>query len=218
MEIKNNQKKDLLKDSIPSYLEKLTEALTIWFENISEHEIKLNSQSKWIYISKNIDQSFLKSEGLNDKILENISSFFLFIKNSAVETLEYIEKIENQDSTQKEIDLSEDIFSEIKKPTLPVDALDIYQTALLFHFLKKHHGVHPFNDSNLAKIVSILTGHSEQNIRTDKGFGVIAHILADKAKNQNHDDIQDYNLITLKDFLHNIIEDIDKQIKKNGRT
>jgi hypothetical protein len=216
VEIKDNLKSDLFKDSIPSYLKKLTEELTIWFENISELELKLNSQSKWIYISKKIDQSFLKPEVLNNKILETISNFFQYIKNSAVATLENIKKFQNEVSGEKEIVNSEGMFSEIKKPTNPADALDIYQTALLFHYLKKHHGIYPHVAASLAKIVSILTGHSEQNLRTDKGFGVIANIQADRAKNQNFNNVPDYNLITVKGFLQAIVEDIDKQIKKNN--
>jgi len=54
-----------------------------------------------------------------------------------------------------------------------------------------------------------------QNIRTDKGFGYITYILTDRTKNQNFKGIPNYNLETLKEFLTNIIKDIELQMKKN---
>jgi hypothetical protein len=214
-EIKNNLKTDPLRESIPSYLEKLTEELTKWFDNIIEHEVKLNSQTKWFYIPKNVDQSFLKSEGVDKSIIDSISCIFIFLKHQIIEILENIEKFENTDSEKKEIDVPEDMFSNVVSPISTPGALDIYQTALLFHYLKKYKSIHPLPDNSLATIVNALTNHSLQNIRTIHGFGAIALIIADKTKNQNFKDTPNYNLNTLKDFLQKIIIEIDKEAAKN---
>jgi len=136
-EIKYNLKKGSLINSISSYFETLEEELTILSDNITEHETNLNSQSKWLYLSKNIDKSFLKSEGLNDSIIENISSIFLFIRNNIIEIIESIKKFENPNYSEKGIDIPEEIFSNGINPSSPANALDIYQTALLFYYLKK---------------------------------------------------------------------------------
>lgn len=214
-EIKHNLKSGPLRECIPSYLKKLTEELTICFESITEHEVILNSHSNWVYLSKDTDQSFLKSEGLDSSIIESISSIFIIIKNSIIEILESIEEFIDPNYEQKGIDLPEDMFSNVISPTSTTGVLDIYQTALFFYYLKKHKGINPVSAKSLARLVSSLTGHSEHNIRTEKGFGAIANIFADKAKNQNFSDVPNYNLIVLKTFLQGIINDIENQEKKN---
>jgi hypothetical protein len=214
-EIKDNFKRSSLISSIPSYLEKLTEELTLWSDNITEYETKLNSRTKWLYLYKDIDKGFLKSEGLSDSIIENISSIFLCLKYNIIETLESIKKFENPNYSEKGIDVPEDIFSNVTTPLNTTGVLDIYQTALLFYYLKKHKEIIPVSYTSLSRLVAALTGHSFQNIRTDKGYGAIAYILSDKSKNQNFKDSPNYNLIILKDFLQNIIDDIEVQINKN---
>jgi len=98
-----------------------------------------------------------------------------------------------------------------------IDRLDIYQTALLFHYLKKTKAIIEYSDASLAKFVYYLTGHSEQKLRREKGFGVIWNIIQDKAKNMDYQDIENYNLTTLKDLLNEIIDLINKEIKANNR-
>jgi hypothetical protein len=214
-EIKYNLNARPLKDSIPTYLKKLTDDLIIWFDNIIEHEVKLNSQIKWFYLPKNLDQSFMLSDGIDSSIIGSISSIFIFIKNSILEILESIEKFETADFGKKEIHIPEDLFSNVLSPSSTTGVLDIYQTALFFYYLKKHKGINPVSAQSLARLVSALTGHSEHNIRTEKGFGAIANIFADKVKNQKFNDIPNYNLIVLKTFLQGIINDIENQEKKN---
>jgi hypothetical protein len=214
-EIKYNLKKGSLINNISSYFEKLEEELTILSDNITEHETKLNSQLKWLYLPKNIDKSFLNSEGLNDSIIENISSIFLFIKNNIIEIIESIKKFEDPNFAEKGIDIPEEMFSNVIIPTTSTGILDIYQTALLFYYLKKYKAIIPLTYTSLAKLVGALTGHSEQNIRTEKGFGAIADIFADRVKNQNFKDQPNYNLLILKEFMMKIIDDIELQMKKN---
>ena len=214
-EIRTNLESSPLRESIPSYLEKLDKELKTWFDNITVQEIPLNDENKKLYLQNNIDLSFSKSEGISSLIIENISSLFLFIKKQILETLENIDKIEKIGFDRKDIEVPEELFSNISSPYGPAGVLDIYQTALLFYYLKKYKGINPLSAESLARLVSALTGHSFQNIRTSHGFGAIADICADKAKNQNFKEIPNYNLTILKAFLNEIMKDIEAQSVKN---
>ena len=214
-EIKYNFQLDQINESISDYLENIRKESTKWFESITEFEINQDSQIKWIYISKNNDQSFLKSKELNDYMIEDISYIFRFIKNRSLEILNSLETLENPSNEDKGFNISEDMISTIPSPLGIPGVLDIYQTALLFHYLKKYRGINNISDNSLGKLVHLLTGHSDHNIKTIKGFGAIADILADRKKNQNFDNIPNYNLFTLKDFLQKIIDDIDAQALRN---
>jgi len=215
-EIKKNLRATPIKESIPTYLQKLTEQLMVWYNDITEHNLELDSETKWYYLPKSTNKGFLEAEGFHCSMLDNISSLFVFIKDTCLEILESIKKFEDPNYGTKGADETEELFSDIHSQTRINGPLDIYQTALLFFYLKKHQGINSENYNSIAKNVSALTGYSEQNIRTTKGFGVMGDILSDRAKNQHHKDEPNYNLITVKEFTQNIIDDIDKQIVKNN--
>ena len=211
-EIKNNQKVGLLAEKLPSYFKELRGELMKWNERISEREVQLKDQKYWIYLDKNIDRDFLSSEGLSETIITNLSDVFLFQKNRIIEILEHDTNISfTEEENSESIDGGEE---EPEK----IGALDIYQSALLFDYLRKHGGIQNHTSSNLSPLIHSLTGHSAQNLRTDKGFGVMAYIKSDKAKNKNYDHIPNYNLINVKEFLNKIIDDIRGEIDKNNRS
>ncbi len=95
--------------------------------------------------------------------------------------------------------------------------LDIRQTALLFNYLKKYNVILDYQDDSLAKIVSSLTGHSEQNIRTGEGFGMIQYIKQDHpdSKTKKFKSEPNHNLIVLRYLLVEILEDLDTQMNEN---
>jgi hypothetical protein len=216
-EIQYNIQLDQIKGSIPDYLENICEESTKWFESITELEIDQGSQKRWIYISKNIDQFFLKSVELNDYMIDDISYIFRVLKSNSLEIINIIERFTNSNYGKDESVDTEELISDIHEQTSSKGILDIYQTALLFFYLKKHQAINPVNCNSLAKYVSALTGHSEQNIRTNKGFGAMGDILSDKAKNQYYKEEPNYNLITVKEFMQKIVDDIEKQIVKNNK-
>jgi hypothetical protein len=100
---------------------------------------------------------------------------------------------------------------------LTISKLDIRQTALLFYYLREFELVLKYNDDSLVKIICALTGHSEQNIRTKKGFGIIQDIKRDipDTKTRQFKEVPNYNLNVLRSVLNEIIEEIDEQTKKN---
>lgn len=214
-EIKKNIKTKLLNDMLPQYIKVLKKELIAWNDRIIIHEAEINSSKKWFYINKDVDLNFLKSKGISNSIIDNISNIFLYQKNNIIEILESIEEAEKTDFGKNETQISDELFAQLKTPREATGVLDIYQSALLFHYLRKYRGIMLHTEKSLARIVSALTGHSEQNIRTDKGFGSIANIIADKTKNKNFKEIPNYNLVIVKDFLQNIIDELDREIEEN---
>jgi hypothetical protein len=109
------------------------------------------------------------------------------------------------------------IDGSFKLPEMVKDAgpvkLDIYQSALLFDYLRESRIIQNYSNASLAKILSVLTGHSEQNLRTNKGFGAIAYIKSDKEKNKSAATGDFYNLTQVKEALLEIISIIDAEIK-----
>ena len=98
----------------------------------------------------------------------------------------------------------------LTKERIKASNLDIRQTALLFYYLRKKEAVINYTDASLAKIVHYLTGHSESNIRQNKGFGNIINIEKEVREKESF-----YNIKKLKSFLEDIISDIDKKIDSN---
>jgi hypothetical protein len=105
----------------------------------------------------------------------------------------------------------------LPRMNLTISKLDIRQTALLFYYLREFELVLKYNDDSLVKIICALTGHSEQNIRTKKGFGIIQDIKRDipDTKTRQFKEVPNYNLNVLRSVLNEIIEEIDEQTKKN---
>lgn len=94
-----------------------------------------------------------------------------------------------------------------------INTLDIYQSALLFHYLKEAGIVLSYHPNSLSKFVSHLTGHSEQNLRTKSGFGVIDHIKSGQVG--NHEKCKEnpqHNLIRVKEELSKIVTAVTAEI------
>lgn len=105
----------------------------------------------------------------------------------------------------------------LPKMDLKISKLDIRQTALLFFLLRENQLILNYSNDSLAKIVYALTGHSEQNLRTKNGFGIIRDILDDDlgTKTNEAQTTQNHNLSKVKDALSDIIKCLDNQMKKN---
>jgi hypothetical protein len=95
--------------------------------------------------------------------------------------------------------------------------LDIRQSALLFHYLAEKGIIKRLPDDRLALLVSELTGHSHNTLRTTKGFGVIHDIISDKVKNANYKAVKCYNLQSVKIALESIIELITNEISRQAK-
>ncbi len=212
VEINKNLRIELLHEKIPAYIERLRKELTTWNNKISEHEIEINSKKKWFYVNKNINLEFLKSDGISNSIIDKISEVFLFQKNNIIKVLKHLKKAESDGSITRKIVLPEKSMQNMRTPKKVIETLDIYQTALFFYYLRKYKGILNYTDTSLAKLVSTLTGHSDQNIRTEKGFGAISFIISGKVMNKNHTETPNYNLTTIKQFLQKIIVEIDREI------
>lgn len=152
-----------------------------------------------------------------DEMLSDIVAVFYRIEEqlNLMLNIEYKES-NNEAANQKEI-----------KPFITIDEgyeitdlrkinetiLDIYQTALMFEYFKECNIIQHYDATSLARVASILTGHSENNLRKKKGFGAISSIKKDEAKNKNKAQGNLYNLNTVKKALEAIIEKIDKDIE-----
>lgn len=90
---------------------------------------------------------------------------------------------------------------------IKAEKLDIYQTAILFHLLREAGVIINYSNADLAKFAHYLTGHSEQNLRTDKGFSNIFDVMK-----TNRNGVKAYNLQILKKELQQLINTIDSKL------
>lgn len=88
------------------------------------------------------------------------------------------------------------------------DLIDIKQVAILFYLLRENGATVNYTDASFAKLIHWLTGHSESNLRTHKGFSRIIEIMKE-AKSGT----EKYNLIQVKKFLQSLLEQIDEKIR-----
>ena len=87
------------------------------------------------------------------------------------------------------------------------------QTAILFHYLMEKNIIFPFDDQSISRLVSILTGYSENSLR-QKAFGHIydimnhiPHTLKKKGKSST-------NLQIVRDALQSLVDEINEEIEK----
>lgn len=112
--------------------------------------------------------------------------------------------------------ISEDMKLSTMKGKESTTNLDKYQTALLFDLLRKKGAIINLKNSSLAHVISRLSPHSEQNLRTE-GLDVIDFIKVDNPSYKNKNiNIPNQNLQAVKEVLTSILEEIDEQIKTNS--
>lgn len=96
-----------------------------------------------------------------------------------------------------------------------IDILDIRQSALLYTYLEQVGFILEYDNRDKARITNALTGHSEQNLRTYKGFSMIDAIKTDREKNKNNKD-KLHNLNQVKKVAEELLYLINEDIKKNS--
>lgn len=165
-----------------------------------------------------------KVKETKEQLFKSISSelmFFEYKLNNLKEVLTDI--LASSDEAQgKTLELNiarRTPLPEYKEKGRKIETLDIYQSALFFQYLKETGIILPYDPNSLAKFIAHLTGHSEQNVRTCKGFSVIDQIKSDKAGNavemKGH---PNYNLTKIKTALLEIIAEVDSEItRQNAR-
>lgn len=176
-------------------------------------------------IAKNYTKgSFVLCEEGFNKIFKYYKNFYFKIQEFIHETYQKYDKGLLTNQTPDEIanlklefrpifNINEDIKLS-KYPNREIyKVLDKYQTALLFHYIMAKGIILDFNDKSLAKLISIMTPHSEQNIRTEC-LAYINQIIKDKTKDKNHPE-PNYNLNCVRRALQEIIEDIDREIQSS---
>lgn len=163
-----------------------------------EHQIRLHHNSKkWL---KELILFVAEFEIVFDK-----RNFSLAPKWTAL-----IDEIQNGNSSNQLETTQYNLPENFKLKTLNIkaDKLDIYQTAILFHLFREADVFINYSNTDLAKLAHYLTGHSEQNLRTDKGFSNIHDIMLMKRKG-----VKSYNLLALKKVLSEVIDKIDSLSK-----
>lgn len=174
------------------------------------------------------DAVFMIEQVYVPKIIEikfnAIAEYAIFLKNQ----IEIIHGLNTPAYAPQDLDIKIDTVERpviqlpetfnLPKLDLKVNKLDIRQTALLFHLLKKQGIILEYSVESLAKIVYTLTGYSEQNLRTKSGFGIIGDILRDtpETKSSIAQNILNYNLLEVKAKLEDIIAYLDIQMQKNA--
>jgi len=94
-----------------------------------------------------------------------------------------------------------------KYPPAVIKALDLYQTSILFDYLKGADAILPYDNKSLAKLLHHLTGHSEQNIRTNG----LAHIHT--IKNEVRAKEGKHNLKKVKTLIEGLLAQINSDLK-----
>ena len=89
------------------------------------------------------------------------------------------------------------------------EALDIRQTAVLFHFLRNNKATIEYTDLSYSKLVHYFSGHSAENLRKKSGFGNIREIIKETRQGEKY-----HNAKVVKSLLEKIISDIEEEINK----
>jgi hypothetical protein len=157
-------------------------------KNISEHN------------KKHIIHSFLT---IQKQVISNI----LFFLDSKIEILREIGTYE----------LNNVKSNKSTKKLEPIDKMNKFQSALLFNYLQDNGAIHPMVPYKLAPLISQLTGHSEQKLRTE-AFSNLVDVKKGKAgdKTQLQKD-PDINLKIVKDTVKSILKSIDEDLEKNRK-
>lgn len=177
--------------------------LIIYYNNILKIDNNQLSVFRHIQLSKQIADLYLK-------IVIEFLTIRLNLLSPEFEKY-YIGPPENK-KTERKIDEKKvyelpENFS-LRDLNIKSKALDIRQTAVLFHYLKEHKAVIEYDDTSYSKLVHYLSGHSMQNLRRNSGFGNIW-----KIKGESRNGISYSTLKSVRGLLENIIEDINNEIK-----
>jgi hypothetical protein len=196
------------------------------FQNLKE--VKLN-RNKNVSHSEELSE-LIKSEH-NHRQIYRFESDFVSVQIAMAEELEmmidtyesFIENVSVEDFNNKdeffEIDfstvtLSDSVKLTDKKVNMKIDTLDIRQSALLFDYLEKAKLILPYNNKDKAYFTHYLTGHAQEKLRTEKGFGMIEAIRKDKEKPKKFEDVRFYNLKTVRNELNRLVRLINKDIDR----
>lgn len=134
-------------------------------------------------------------------------SEILFYLGAKIDLLKEIGEYETSIKTQ----------TKAKKSIEPLKVLNLYQTALLFSYLREVEVISYTSSNSIAPIVNLLTGHSSQNIRT-KAFDYIPDVKSGKEgdKNQTLKD-PNINLKQVKDVVLKILAKVNEDLDKNEK-
>jgi hypothetical protein len=194
--------------------------------NIKEYKLTVNRN---IVYSEELKE--LCTDLSDQKIINRFESAFVSVQKTMVEELEmmietfesFVENVSVEDFNNKdeffEIDfstvtLSDSVKLTDKKVNMKIDTLDIRQSALLFDYLEKAKLILPYNNKDKAYFTHYLTGHAQEKLRTEKGFGMIEAIRKDKEKPKKFEDVRFYNLKTVRNELNRLVRLINKDIDR----
>ena len=183
----------------------------IW---IAFFKARLNTLNpKYVLEEENPNEEEVVEDYICKELIKNIDSTPIdpSTEKLIIETLgeEFQKELELEEEHGKDAIIQQlpENFSSNKNESANLK-LDIKQTAILFYQLKKHKAIYPFSDQALAKLVSNITGHSEQNIRTKKGFGAYWDLIK-----ESREGMTNFHAKKVKEFLQAIIDELDKEIK-----
>ncbi len=151
--------------------------------------------------AENVQNNELKRQEYYEKIQKEIN--FYITKLTELRNLQMPPVDENINHKQT-ITIGDDFkFPKLRTdyPEIPQTVLNKEQSALLFHYLMEKNIILPYDAKSISKIVSMLTGYSDETLRQN-AFGHI-HDIKNKTS----------NLETLKTNLLALIQEIDKDLK-----
>lgn len=204
---------DLIRN-INSVLEKIERIKAMGFKVVSDVTVEeLRPQFGEYFAADEEEENFVK-EGLYQSIRYELNYY-----GNELTTL--LDKLNKTYSIDKNIpsELIKRFPAKTTFPKVPTGEviLDKKQTALLFHFLVEASIILNFDKAPLARIAHICTGHSEQNLRTTEGFGVLEKIMKDEVVNQKMKNGKNYNLNTVKKALLHVIAIIDIEVNRMNK-
>jgi hypothetical protein len=150
------------------------------------------------YVLKSIIHSFLT-------IQKQSISDILFFLEAKIELLREIQGSELVNIKHK---------GKIKIPN-PINTLNRYQSALLFYYLYEVGCIHLISANKLAPLISQLTGHSENTLRTEALNKIIDIKKGTVGDLTNIRKDPDFNLKEVKKFIKLILNKIDEDLIKN---
>lgn len=105
-----------------------------------------------------------------------------------------------------------------KKPNKPLTKFDLYETALIFSLMRDQGLILRLSNESLAELINYLTGHSNQNLRTE-GLSNVDSILKGKFHSNKSPDAEvteTWNrLKNVRGLFIDIVKFLDQNIDKN---
>jgi hypothetical protein len=160
-----------------------------------------------------ISYLYPENKSIEEKELRKIKSALLWVQVN--ELTKILETIDSKINLVNSFSGGNKKTMPIKRNIPPLEKLDLYQTSLLFFYLDEVGAIKYNSSREISPIVSQLTGHSEQNLRTEafsKIIDIKRGLVGRKPLLQQNPSL---NIAKVKEIVLEILHKINDDLEKN---